>query len=313
MEAPAASNSPVSRIPSLGYIPRRRELWGFRRKVRVKIFRRICDADDDATIRCQKPQFFAPGDLPILVFTRLCLYHLHGFLHRETVPAVSWSASPLNADMHAVPAQCRLERVILCSSCFSRWTRKRLHAVSVTLVDMRTSRVLLNFGAAFCSVVLHQGNLHGNHWRMLDDGLEDLLRLPRSHPSSSSFTPRRRQEWVLGLPSEFHCDTDSELLQTINLSHDNLRPSWVKVFQPSGLPRLRLVTRLLARVSKGCSAASQVFAYTSGLEIAHVKSSYDQKGSLGSHPRLHSRSTVQPALHNPPHIRRRLERLVLHL
>lgn len=78
----------------------------------------------------------------------------------------------------------------------------------------------------------------------------------------------------------------------------------------SGLPRLRLVTRLLARVSKGCSAASQMFAYTSGLEIAHVKSSYDQKGRLGSHPRLHSRSMV---LHNPPHGRRRMERLVLHL
>lgn len=183
--------------------------------------------------------------------------------------------------MHAVPAQCRLERVILFSICLSRWTRKRLHAVSVTLVDMRISRVLLNFGAAFCSVVLHQGNLHGNHWRMLYDGLGDLLRLPRSHPSSSSFTPRRRQEWVFGLPSEIHRDTVSELLQTINLSHDDLRLSWVKTFQSSGLPRLRLVTRLLARVSKGWCAASLVFAYASGLKIAHVKSSYDQKGGLG--------------------------------
>lgn len=105
---------------------------------------------------------------------------------------------PSNADMHAVPAQCRLERVILFSICLSRWTRKRLHAVSVTLVEMRTSRVLLKFGAAFCSVVLHQGNMHGNHWHMLYDGRGDLLRLPRSHPSSSSFyatAPPRRCLW----------------------------------------------------------------------------------------------------------------------
>lgn len=174
------------------------------------------------------------------------------------------------AGMHAVPAQCRLERVICLSNCSIRWTRKRPHAVSVTLVDMPTLQVLPNFGASFCCVVMIRGT------RMITTGACSMTALGIYSGCHVH---------ILHLPPLCHDVADNGVAKNGSLNF-KLIPSGhcvrplANAYLVSGPSEVGYTTAAACPEMLLCSRSC--VSIHEWLEMAHVKSSYDQKRRLGS-------------------------------